>query len=264
MLRTTKSMREKYEKIQNFIFSLIPEKWEEIYLYASVVTNSENKQTGELFFYYLPKGILKKRAINVYEVPKRFNINEEQYLKIVEDLYKCITELKQDFIDTEQDIWTNLTISIANCKFKVEYNYDILLPMSEDEINQRNIIWKYKYLNLGGETKEERKILDEYFSVSKPTKKETYETGLYMKTDSNSISFDKEDSFHREFILYEKDDILNKADGFKSKILKKHLNNRNKNLYMLEEKNKEVENENKENKEIKKEQKKSKNQILDG
>ena len=39
-----------------------------------------------LFFYYLPKGILKKRFINVYEVPKRFNINEEQYLKIVEEL----------------------------------------------------------------------------------------------------------------------------------------------------------------------------------
>lgn len=256
MLRTTKSMREKYEKIQNFIFSLIPEKWEEIYLYASVVTNSENKQTGELFFYYIPKGILKKRAINVYEVPKRFNINEEQYLKIVEDLYKCITELKQDFIDTEQDIWTNLTISIANCKFKVEYNYDILLPMSEEEIYQRNIIWKYKYLNIGGETKEERRILDEYYSVLKPTKKEIYETGLYMKTDSNSISFDKEDSFHREFILYEKDDILNKAESFKSRIFKNHSNNQNKNLYMSEDK--------KENKEIKKEQKKSKNQILDG
>ncbi len=262
MLRTTKSMREKYEKIQNYIFSLIPEKWEEIYLYASVVTNSENKQTGELFFYYIPKGILKKRAINVYEVPKRFNINEEQYLKIVEDLYKCITELKQDFIDTEQDIWTNLTISIANCKFKVEYNYDILLPMTEEEIFQRNTIWKYKYLNLGGETKEERKILDEYFSVLKPTKKETYETGLYMKTDSNSISFDKEDSFHREFLLYEKEDISNKTESFKSRIFKNHLNNRNKNLYMLEDKSKE---ENKDNKEEnKKEQKKSKNQILDG
>ena len=258
MLRTTKSMREKYEKIQNYIFSLIPEKWEEIYLYASVVTNSENKQTGELFFYYIPKGILKKRAINVYEVPKRFNINEEQYLKIVEDLYKCITELKQDFIDTEQDIWTNLTISIANCKFKVEYNYDILLPMTEEEIFQRNTIWKYKYLNLGGETKEERKILDEYFSVSKPTKKETYETGLYMKTDSNSISFDKEDSFHREFILYEKDDVLNKAESIKNRIFRNSSNNKNMNKNVVEDKN------NLEKNEEKTQQKKSKNQILDG
>lgn len=258
MLRTTKSMRERYERIQNYIFSLIPEKWDEIYLYASVVTNSENKQSGELFFYYLPKGILKKRPINVYEVPKRFNINEEQYLKIVEDLYKCITELKQDFIDTEQEIWTNLTISIANCKFKVEYNYDILLPMSEDEINQRNIIWKYKYLNLGGETKEERKILDEYFSVSKPTKKEIYETGLYMKTDSNSISFDKEDSFHREFILYEKDDVLNKAESIKNRIFRNYSNNKNMNKNVVEDKN------NLEKNEEKTQQKKSKNQILDG
>ena len=83
-----------------------------------------------------------------------------------------------------------------------------------------------------------------------------------MKTDSNSISFDKEDSFHREFLLYEKEDISNKTESFKSRIFKNYLNNRNKNLYMLEDKSKE---ENKDNKEEnKKEQKKSKNQILDG
>ena len=41
-----------------------------------------------------------------------------------------------------------------------------------------------------------------------------------MKTDSNSISFDKEDSFHREFLLYEKEDISNKTESFKSRIFK--------------------------------------------
>ena len=114
MLRTTKNMKEKYESIQNYIFTLIPEKWEEIYLYASVYKRENNSQSGELFFYYLPKGILKRRFVNAYEVPKRFNINEEQYLKIVEELYVCIKSLRQDFIDSEQEIWTNLTISIAN------------------------------------------------------------------------------------------------------------------------------------------------------
>ena len=37
-----------------------PEKWEEIYLYASVIQQMLNLETGELFFYYYPKGILKK------------------------------------------------------------------------------------------------------------------------------------------------------------------------------------------------------------
>ena len=35
MLRTTKLMKDKYEKIQRYLFSMIPEKWDEIYLYAS-------------------------------------------------------------------------------------------------------------------------------------------------------------------------------------------------------------------------------------
>lgn len=207
MLRTTKNMKDKYEKIQNLIFSLIPEKWEEIYLYASVVGNISSRQTGEMFFYYIPKGILKKKPINVYEVPKRFNINEEQYLQVVEKLYKCIKELKQDFIDTEQDLWTSITISIANCKFKVEFNYD-KLPMDQKESQERHVVWRYKYLKIGGEKKEEQKILDKYFSNHEKNRSEIYEAGLYLKAENSAITFDKEDILKnpKEVVIYEKED----------------------------------------------------------
>lgn len=217
MLRTTKNMKEKYESIQKYIFALIPEKWEEIYLYASVYKEEHNSQSGELFFYYLPKGIIKRKFINVYEVPKRFNINEEQYLKIVSELFTCIKSLRQDFIDTEQEIWTNVTISIANFKFKVEYNYKDL-PITDREIFERNVIWKYKYLKIGGDSKEERKILDQYFSIIQPSNKSIYETGLYVKTENNNIGFDKDDKEAREFVMYEKDELFSKANSIKSKI----------------------------------------------
>lgn len=208
MLRTTKNMKDKYEKIQEYLFSMIPEKWEEIYLYASVVTGVRNQQNGEMYFYYLPKGILKKKHINVYEIPKRFNINEEQYMKLVEKLYDCIKGLKQDFIDTEQELWNSLTISIANSKFKVEYNYGSL-PLTEKESNERHIIWRYKYLGLGGDKKEERRILDNYFSKKEKVKRNIYETGLYIKTDINTVTFDKENSLApREVVVYEKEDIF--------------------------------------------------------
>ena len=250
MLRTTKNMKEKYESIQNYIFALIPEKWEEIYLYASVYKKEHNSQSGELFFYYLPKGIIKRKFINVYEVPKRFNINEEQYLKIVSELYTCIKSLRKDFIDTEQEIWTNITISIANFRFKVEYNYE-KLPTTEKEIFERNTIWKYKYLKIGGDNKEERKILEQYFSVIQPSNKNTYETGLYVKTDSNNIGFDKDDNEAREFVMYEKDEILSKANSIKSKIFSNtiYAKDRNKKKVQIEE-HEEIKN-------------KSKNQILD-
>lgn len=150
-------------------------------------------QTGEMYFYYLPKGLLKKKPVNVYEVPKRFNINENEYLKLVDVLYQTIKDLRQDFIDTEQDLWTNLTISIAHCRFKVEYNYE---KISQEEYASyvRHVIWRYKYLHLGGELKDERKILDKYFkhNIDVVEKKEEYQTGMYLKTVNNMVGYDRE------------------------------------------------------------------------
>ena len=215
MLRTTKNMKEKYEKIQNLLFTLIPEKWESIYLYASV--GNDEKQKGEMFFYYIPKSIIKKKPINVYEVPQRFNINEEQYLEIVKELYSWIKKLRQDFIDTEQELWNSLTISIANFKFRVEFDYDEL-PSNEKQNNDKNIIWRYKYLKIGGEKKEERKVLEEYFSHKDISKKELYETGLYLKTENNNIMFDKEERKAIEKFI--KDDKIDHKNIKKNQILK--------------------------------------------
>jgi len=192
MLRTTKNMRDKYEKIQSSLFDLIPEKWDEIYLYASVIDRAGFVQTGEMYFYYIPKGLLKKKPVNVYEVPKKFNINEADYIKLVDGLYKIIKELRQDFIDTEQDLWTNLTISITHSQFKIEYFYDEV-SQEEQVCYNRHVIWRYKYLHIGGEVKQERKILEEYFqNEKKDEKKEEYQTGIYLKTANNLVGFDRE------------------------------------------------------------------------
>ncbi len=226
MLRTTKTMKDKYEKIQSILFSLIPEKWEKIYLYASVVTTFTKAQSGELFFYYIPKGLLKKKPINVYEVSQRFNINEEQYLIVVKELYDCIKELKTDFINTDQELWTNLTITITNIKFRVEFNYDSL-PIDEKEKENNRMIWRYKYLGIGGEKKEEQRILEKYFSTEKVKKNEIYETGLYMKTDGFGVRFDKEDDSKREFIIYEKDNeyMINEKENEKENVKEGNLKN---------------------------------------
>ena len=197
MLRTTKLMKNKYEIIQRYLFSLIPEKWEEIYLYASV----NQKRTGELYFYYLPKGLLKKKPVNVYEVPAKFNINEDEYLKVVQDLFEIIKDLYEDFIESGQQLWSNITISISNYKFKVEFFYD-KLPQNEQERENNRIIWRYNYLGIGGEKKEERKVLNKYFENSLRRKKDTYETGLYIKSGNNEVSFGKEENI----LKYEKED----------------------------------------------------------
>ncbi len=45
------------------IFYMIPEKWDKLYLYSSVIDMPEGKKTGELYFYYIPKGILRKNQL---------------------------------------------------------------------------------------------------------------------------------------------------------------------------------------------------------
>ena len=83
-----------YSEVQKKLFYIIPEKWESIYLYASIVDVPGQKSRGELFFYYIPKGIIKKKFVNGYEIPSLFNIDEEQYSKLITDTYNTIKLLR--------------------------------------------------------------------------------------------------------------------------------------------------------------------------
>ncbi len=192
MLRHTQKVREKYEEIQRKIFYMIPEKWDKVCLYASVIDRLGSFQTGELFFYYIPKGIIKRKPVNVYEIPSRFNIDEKSYLKLVEMLYSNIKELRDEFRQTDQKLWSNLTIIIKGTKFRVEYNYDNLQDGKYTN-NERHIIWKYKYLDQGIEAcnKDERKILQEFQKQrSIINSDEAYESGIYIKNIKNIVDFE--------------------------------------------------------------------------
>ena len=194
MLRHTQKMKKLYEEIQKKIYYMIPDKWDKVYVYASIIDRLGKVQTGELFFYYIPKGILKKNPINGYEIPSRFNIDESDYLKLVDSLYEKIKELRQEFINSEQRLWSNVTISIEDIHFKMEYNYDDLQNSDYDSY-ERHIIWRYKYLGYGFEhaNKEEREILKRYFEMPDKTENEIYETGIYIKNVKNIIGYDTEE-----------------------------------------------------------------------
>lgn len=195
MLKHTHKIKEKYEEIQRRIFYMIPEKWEELYLYASITDRLGNMQTGEMFFYYIPKGLIKRKPINVYEIPSRFNIDENAYSELVNILYDSLKELRELFRDTNQKVWSNLTICIKSFKFKIEYSYDDLL---ENEFNneERHIIWKYKYLGLRVDNcnKIEKEVIKKYLKQRKyETKNEKYEEGIYIKDIKNIVDYETED-----------------------------------------------------------------------
>lgn len=193
MLNHTKKIKELYEDIQKKIFYMIPEKWDKFYLYSSVIDMTNEETTGELFFYYVPKGIFKKKPINGYEIPVKFNLDEGQYLKLVEALYDKIKELRREFkkVSFSEEIWSNITISIQNLKFRVEYDYENL-ENSIFNSYERHVIWRVKYLDITPEqcTKEEKEIIHKFAIGAKTLpKREIYEAGIYIKDIENIIGY---------------------------------------------------------------------------
>ena len=75
---------------------MIPEKFDRIYLYAAIMDQVRGMPIGEMYFYYFPKGILKKNPVNVYEIPSKFNIEDDTYSKLVNQLYSYIKELRDE------------------------------------------------------------------------------------------------------------------------------------------------------------------------
>ena len=140
-----------YSEIQKKLFYIIPEKWESIHLYASVIDVPGQKPVGEMYFYYLPKGIIKKKFVNGYEIPSIFNIDEEQYSKLVTDIYNLIKVLRERSINIRKKLWSNITITIQNCQFKIEFDYENIETMPFDSY-ERHVIWRYNYLNEDIET----------------------------------------------------------------------------------------------------------------
>lgn len=188
-------MKKLYSELQNEIFYMIPEKWEKIYLYASIMEQMNHLQTGEMYFYYYPKGILKKEPINVYEIPTKFNIDEEDYNKLVNKLYETIKLLYKEFEDAGEKLWSNIIVSIEDYQFKVEYRYEDLLMSSYDSYD-RHIIFKYKYLNFPLErmSKKDRNMIEQYILEDKFRVVETkkYSEGIYKNRVHNIVEYDKE------------------------------------------------------------------------
>lgn len=167
-----------YKEIQNILFSLIPEKWESIYLYASVI-----KGRGEMYFYYFPKRtILKTKPINCYEVAQKFGIDEEQYNIYLSKLYEKIKELN----NLSSRKWTNLTISIVNCLFTVEYHFnDLIHSLYTDE--KRHIYWEYKYLHTPIESMSKQNQIFVRFYEEKGEKPLIYTEGIYINEEGSTV-----------------------------------------------------------------------------
>ena len=165
-MEITNKIEQKYENIKNKLHNMIPEKWDKLVLYVSVFENVSRMKTGEMYFYYFPKGIIKRPPVNLYEIVSKFNLDEVSYEHVIEDLYMEFEFLRDEFIKNKQEVWTNLTMCIEKDKIDVFYDYENLLESKYSE-DERHIIWEYKYLNSNLETygKKERQIIQNYLNT---------------------------------------------------------------------------------------------------
>ena len=210
-----------YREIQRQLFYMIPEKWNKVYLYSSIIERSNHLETGELYFYYVPKGVLKKNPVNVYEIPSKFSIDENEYLKLVDKLYGEIKRLQKVTNELSQERWNSIVISIADFKFNVEYRYEDLIHFNFSSY-EKHIIFRYKYLDypFNSFNKAEKEVVLRYLNqeekvnlnvreYSEAMYKMPYET-IEIGSKNSNIQYIKEDD---ERLTEEKKDI-------KSQILK--------------------------------------------
>lgn len=214
-------IKEIYTEIQRQLFYMIPEKWNKVYLYSSIIERQKNLETGELYFYYIPSGILKKNPVNVYEIPSKFSIGENEYLKLVDKLYGEIKKLQETCVKLGEEKWHSIIISIADFKFNVEYNYESLSD-STFSAYEKHLIFRYEYLNypMTSFNKREKKVILRYLNETKynKPKKKLYSESMYelpfetieIGSKNSNIQYVKEDD---ERLIEEKREI-------KSQILK--------------------------------------------
>ena len=184
-----------YIEIQRRLFYLIPERWEKIFLYTSIIDVSNKKPDGEMFFYYLPKGIIKKKLINGYEIPSVFDIDEVEYSTYITDLYNLIRKLRDVQKTRNKRIWSNIVIIVEDNQFKIEYGFENLSNMPFDSY-ERHIIWRYQYIDDHIELypKKDKEIIEKYIMFitqhGKPIR-EGYVEGIYKQQVSNIIDYER-------------------------------------------------------------------------
>lgn len=185
-----------FDDIQKKLFYMIPEKWDAIYLYASIIEEPLKKPVGEMYFYYIPKGILKRKPVNVYQIPGMFNIDEESYNELIQKLFFNVKQLRAIHKENNLRVWSNITILIENFQFKIEYAYEDLGRKSEFTPYERHIIWRYKHLNddFDFQTKEEKNIINKYLNsnlIRNEKNNDVYTEGMYKQQVHNIIDYER-------------------------------------------------------------------------
>ncbi len=156
----TERMEVLYSDIAKKLDKLIPEKWNEIYLYAQLA----NSMYTMYFFYYTED---KKKLVYSFDIPKNYEIDEDEFDDIRDEIKKDFKDLQNEFAANKQELWTSITLAIKDTgEFKIEYSYNDISTVDPFE---QQIIWRYEVLGLDSSNQSNlaKKVLEKYIANKK-------------------------------------------------------------------------------------------------
>lgn len=226
--------KEFYGKLQNQLFEMIPESWKTILLYTSILDIPGQKSKAEMYLYYIPKGILKRKPVNCYEIPKLFDIDEEEYSRLITNLYNIIKLLRDSYKQKRGTAWSTINIVCNADKFIIKYGFEDL-KHSKYTSEERHIIWRYQNLDIDIDTldRDERKFLNNYIkesSLENPAKYEICTEDIYEAPAQAKIDYER--SLTLEEIVARDKEQKRLEEKHQKKLLKKMKKNK---LDLIEE-----------------------------
>ena len=170
-------------------------------------------------------------------------------------------------------IWSNITISIENFQFKIEYAYEDLGKKSEFTPYERHIIWRYKHLSddFDFQTKEEKNIINKYLNselIRVEKNNDIYTEGMYKQQVHNIIDYERMMTIEAA-IAAQKEEVIQEEKKSKAKKKSNNIDDENQTSKKIENENQilfnKVEKMRKSMKPIKEQQKKEsiKNEVYD-
>lgn len=152
----TQKTEEIYQKIAAKLSDMIPGDWNQIYLYAEVDDESTlvyyyfNAEENGKFHYY-------------YDIPDIYHVDRSAFKGLTRELFDLMGELYMEFKTHNDEIWTNLTLSLSSSgNFNIKYGYEDVLS-SEITIDERSMLFKYKHFGALPEDEQDRKFVENYF-----------------------------------------------------------------------------------------------------
>lgn len=135
----TQRTRELYKQIADKISDMIPDRWTDIYFYGEVLDDS----TTAFFFY---RQAQNGALLYCHYIPEVYKVSKDAYDTMLQELFKIIRELREEYKNNGLAVWTNFTMTLDSTgKFNIRYNYDDVLD-GRFTISERREIWQYEVL----------------------------------------------------------------------------------------------------------------------